>query len=113
MDTLVNLQSLVDDAKCFDTVRRLRWPEGVRLPIIISVHHQSEEACVLFADGQPDPFDYGETISLVAPLLALIDIYRNIFNPKSGFSSSKAAKETKRFCLRFLVRLRPMDSTLS
>jgi transposase-like protein len=30
MDTLVNLQFLVDDAKCFDTVRRLRWPEGVR-----------------------------------------------------------------------------------
>ncbi|HEX2173754.1 MAG TPA: transposase, partial [Dehalococcoidia bacterium] len=23
-------QFLVDDAKCFDTVRRLRWPEGVR-----------------------------------------------------------------------------------
>ena len=30
MDALVNLQFLVDDAKCFDTVRRLRWPEGVR-----------------------------------------------------------------------------------
>ena len=33
---------------------------GVRLPIIISVHHQSEEACVMFADGQPDPFDFNE-----------------------------------------------------
>jgi transposase-like protein len=32
MDTLVNLQFLVDDAKCFDTVRRLRWPAGVRCP---------------------------------------------------------------------------------
>ena len=30
MDTLVNLQFLIDDARCFDTVRRLRWPEGVR-----------------------------------------------------------------------------------
>jgi hypothetical protein len=30
MDTLVNLQFLVDDAKCFDTIRRLRWPAGVR-----------------------------------------------------------------------------------
>ena len=29
---MVNLQFLVDDAKCFDTVRRLRWPEGVRCP---------------------------------------------------------------------------------
>jgi hypothetical protein len=28
MDALINLQFLVDDAKCFDTVRRLRWPEG-------------------------------------------------------------------------------------
>jgi peptidoglycan-N-acetylglucosamine deacetylase len=37
-----------------------RWPEGVRLPIIISVHHQSEEAPCPFPDGQPDPFDYSE-----------------------------------------------------
>ena len=33
MDSLINLQSLVDEAKCFDMVRRLRWPEGVRCPI--------------------------------------------------------------------------------
>ena len=38
----------------------VRWPHGVRLPIIISVHHQSEEATSLCADGQPDPFDFGE-----------------------------------------------------
>ncbi len=37
-----------------------RWPQGVRLPIIISVHHQSEEAAVVLPDGQPDPFDYSE-----------------------------------------------------
>lgn len=37
-----------------------RWPPGVRLPIIIGVHHQAEEACVQFPDGQPDPFDYYE-----------------------------------------------------
>ena len=36
------------------------WPAGVRLPIIISVHHQSEEAAVVFDDGQVDPFDFGE-----------------------------------------------------
>jgi transposase-like protein len=29
---LVNLTSLIDDAKCFALVRRLRWPEGVRCP---------------------------------------------------------------------------------
>ena len=37
-----------------------RWPKGVRLPIIVSVHHQSEEAAVVFGDGQVDPFDYSE-----------------------------------------------------
>ncbi len=37
-----------------------RWPDGVRLPIIISVHHQSEEFSSVFPDGQCDPFDYGE-----------------------------------------------------
>ena len=37
-----------------------RWPNGVRLPIILSVHHQSEEAAVVFGDGQVDPFDYSE-----------------------------------------------------
>ena len=37
-----------------------RWPPGVRLPIIISVHHQAEEACVQMADGQPDPVDFYE-----------------------------------------------------
>jgi peptidoglycan/xylan/chitin deacetylase (PgdA/CDA1 family) len=37
-----------------------RWPDGVRLPIIVSVHHQSEEAAVVFPDGQVDPYDYGE-----------------------------------------------------
>jgi transposase-like protein len=29
---LVNLSSLIDDAKCFALVRQQRWPEGVRCP---------------------------------------------------------------------------------
>ncbi len=29
---LVNLQSLIDDAKCYETVRHLRWSEGVSCP---------------------------------------------------------------------------------
>lgn len=29
---LVNLQNLIDDAKCYETVRHLRWPEGVSCP---------------------------------------------------------------------------------
>ena len=27
---MINIQSLIDDAKCFATVRQLRWPEGVQ-----------------------------------------------------------------------------------
>src|ERR671933_2554748 len=30
--TLVNLPSLIDDAKCFELVRQHRWPEGARCP---------------------------------------------------------------------------------
>src|SRR3954447_26210997 len=32
MPPLVNLSSLIDDAKCYELVRRHRWPEGVRCP---------------------------------------------------------------------------------
>src|SRR6478672_8177215 len=32
MPILVNLPSLIDDAKCFELVRQHRWPEGVRCP---------------------------------------------------------------------------------
>ena len=29
---MVNLQQLIDDAKCYAVVRELRWPDGVRCP---------------------------------------------------------------------------------
>jgi transposase-like protein len=29
---MIHIQSLIDDAKCFETVRALRWPNGVRCP---------------------------------------------------------------------------------
>ena len=29
---MINIQHLIDDAKCYETVRELRWPEGVRCP---------------------------------------------------------------------------------
>jgi transposase-like protein len=29
---MVNLQQLIDDAKCFAVVREVRWPDGVRCP---------------------------------------------------------------------------------
>src|SRR3954465_12008055 len=30
--SLVNLSSLIDDAKCYALVRQQRWPDGVRCP---------------------------------------------------------------------------------
>jgi transposase-like protein len=32
LPNLVNLSSLVDDAKCYELVRQQRWPHGVRCP---------------------------------------------------------------------------------
>jgi transposase-like protein len=29
---MINIQNLIDDAKCFAVVRELRWPAGVRCP---------------------------------------------------------------------------------
>ncbi len=29
---MLNIQDLIDDAKCFEEVRKLRWPEGVTCP---------------------------------------------------------------------------------
>jgi transposase-like protein len=29
---MINLQNLLDDAKCYDELRQLRWPEGVLCP---------------------------------------------------------------------------------
>jgi transposase-like protein len=29
---LVNIQTLIDEAKCYEAVRQLRWPDGVRCP---------------------------------------------------------------------------------
>ena len=32
MDMLVNIQTLIDEAKCYEVVRQLRWPGGVGCP---------------------------------------------------------------------------------
>ena len=32
MPSLVNLPSLIDDARCYELVRQHRWPDGVRCP---------------------------------------------------------------------------------
>ena len=36
MSSLVNLSSLIDDAKCYALVRQHRWPDGVRCPHVES-----------------------------------------------------------------------------
>ncbi len=35
---MVNIKNLIDDAKCFETVRQLRWPNGVTCPRCTSQH---------------------------------------------------------------------------
>ena len=35
--TVVKIQNLIDDLKCFETVRELRWPQGVTCPHCDSV----------------------------------------------------------------------------
>ena len=35
---MLNIQDLIDDAKCFATVRELRWPTGVKCPHCGSRH---------------------------------------------------------------------------
>ena len=29
---MVNIQELFDDAKCYQTIREMRWPDGVNCP---------------------------------------------------------------------------------
>jgi transposase-like protein len=29
---MINIQNLIDDAKCYETVREIRWSEGVKCP---------------------------------------------------------------------------------
>jgi transposase-like protein len=31
-EIMINIQQLIDDAKCYETVRNLRWPDGVVCP---------------------------------------------------------------------------------
>lgn len=35
---MLNIQNLIDDAKCYTTVREMRWPEGVNCPQCGSQH---------------------------------------------------------------------------
>ena len=44
---LVNLSSLLDDAKCFELIRQHRWPEGVRCP-------HCDNATAIARDGHDD-----------------------------------------------------------
>jgi hypothetical protein len=35
---LVQIQDLINDAKCFEAVRKMRWPEGVLCPHCEGTH---------------------------------------------------------------------------
>ena len=35
---MLNIQAIIDDAKCYEAVRSLRWPDGVRCPHCDSGH---------------------------------------------------------------------------
>ena len=35
---MLNIQNLIDDAQCYETVRELRWPEGIRCAHCDSEH---------------------------------------------------------------------------
>lgn len=47
---LVNLASLIDDAKCYDLIRQHRWPDGIRCPscssrTVIRHGHDDTQRC--------------------------------------------------------------------
>ena len=68
----IQTQSLIDDSKCFETVRALRWPDGVGCPtcdspqvvirMVANVHHTIIQPliCATIAPGTcvyPDEYD--------------------------------------------------------
>ena len=46
----VNIKNLIDDAQCYQTVRELRWPDGVKCPSCESQHVIKRG----FDDTEPD-----------------------------------------------------------
>jgi hypothetical protein len=52
---LVNLSSLLDDAKCFALIREYRWPAGVRCPDCDSPRVIRNHGCSILPTG------YGES----------------------------------------------------
>jgi len=46
----ISIQRLIDDGKCYEMVRELRWPDGVRCPHcdqqnVVKNGHDSTEPC--------------------------------------------------------------------
>src|SRR3954451_7189585 len=57
MPPLVNLSSLIDDAKCYELVRQHRWPDGVRCP------RRGSAAAARPAAGAPGVARNGRTVT--------------------------------------------------
>ena len=47
---MLSIEGLIDDAKCFEVVRELRWPAGVKCPHCGS-HHITKQG---FRKKQPE-----------------------------------------------------------
>ena len=60
---LVNILGIIDDAKCYETVRQLRWPDGVRCPhcdsdqVIKQGRDETQPAGSATRAGLRPPFD--------------------------------------------------------
>src|SRR5512139_2517244 len=52
---LINIQTLIDDAKCYEVVRQLRWPRafGVRLATVLRSPNAGNIPIRLIANGRP------------------------------------------------------------
>src|SRR3712207_9311836 len=95
MPTLVNLSSLIDDAKCYDLVRQHRWPEGARCPLCEGAEvarggrddvqpHRQRYRC----KGCGSRFD-GLTGAVLAGLHQPWSLLRSWLRPRRGVSQEK------------------------
>lgn len=68
---MVSIEQLIDDAKCYEVVRKLRWPDGVRCP--------SCNADKIKKRGHHDCFSYRQRYVCHARGLQFADLSGTIF----------------------------------
>lgn len=111
---LIHIQNLVDDAKCYDVVRRLRWPEGVRCPHCGSAQvskrgfhtHQKErqryecQACRRQFDDLTDTIFEGHHQPLKVWVLCLYLMGLNLSNEQIAAELDLAAGDAQQMTTR-------------